>query len=97
MALHCNVMAHRSCSWTATQQQARTHAWTTTPGGRTAHASSIDEKGLIVKSKATSAPPRVGTTGIGRIWKNTGAGKSVAARGSQLDIILHASRAKPPS
>jgi len=33
------------------------------PGWRTAHASSIDEKGLIVKSKATSAPPRVGTTG----------------------------------
>ena len=63
LALHCNVMAHRSCSWTTTQQQARTHAWTTTPGGRTAHASSIDEKGLIVKSKATSAPPRAGTTG----------------------------------
>ena len=31
---------------------------------RTARASSIDEKGLIVKSKATSAPPRAGTTGI---------------------------------
>ena len=31
---------------------------------RTARASSIDEKGLIVKSKATSARPRAGTTGI---------------------------------
>ena len=32
---------------------------------RTAHASSIDEnKGFIIKSKATSAPPRAGTTGI---------------------------------
>ena len=29
----------------------------------TAHASSIDEKSLIIKSKATSAPPRAGTTG----------------------------------
>ena len=33
-------------------------------GGRTAHASSIDEKGLIYIFKATSAPPRAGTTGI---------------------------------
>ena len=33
------------------------------PGWRTAHASTIDEKGLIIKSKATSAPPRAGTTG----------------------------------
>ena len=63
LALHCDVIAHRSCSWTTTQQQARTHAWTTTPGGRTAHASSIDEKGLIDKSNTTSAPPRAGTTG----------------------------------
>ena len=31
---------------------------------RTAHASSIDEKGLIYIFKATSAPPRAGTTGI---------------------------------
>ena len=31
---------------------------------RTAHASSIDEKGLIVYPKATSAPPRAGTTGV---------------------------------
>ena len=46
-----------------TQQQARTHAWSITPGGRRAHASSIDEEGLIVKSKAISAPPRAGTTG----------------------------------
>ena len=30
---------------------------------RTARARSIDEKGLIIKSKATSAPPRAGTTG----------------------------------
>ena len=33
-------------------------------GWRTAHASSIDEKGLIYIFKATSAPPRAGTTGI---------------------------------
>ena len=32
-------------------------------GWRTAHASSIDEKGLIYIFKATSAPPRAGTTG----------------------------------
>ena len=31
---------------------------------RTARASFIDEKGLIIKSKATSAPPCAGTTGI---------------------------------
>ena len=31
---------------------------------RTAHASSIDEKGLIYLFKATSPPPRAGTTGI---------------------------------
>ena len=37
--------------------KARTHG----PGRRTAHASSIDEKGLIVKSKATSVPPHAGT------------------------------------
>ena len=30
---------------------------------RTARASSIDETGLIIKSKATFAPPRAGTTG----------------------------------
>ena len=46
--------------------KARTHG----PGWRTAHASSIDEKGLIVKSKskATSAPPRAGTTGMINIF-----------------------------
>ena len=60
LMLHCNVVARRSRSWTATVQQVRAskHA------RRTARASSIDEKGLIVKSKATSAPPRAGTTGI---------------------------------
>ena len=41
-------------------QSARTHGL----GWRTAHASSIDEKGLIYIFKATSAPPRAGTTGI---------------------------------
>ena len=40
-------------------QSARTHGL----GWRTAHASSIDEKGLIYIFKATSAPPRAGTTG----------------------------------
>ena len=64
LELRCNVIADRSYSWITAQQQVRTHAWTTTPGGRRAHASSINEKGLIVKSKATSAPPRAGTTGM---------------------------------
>ena len=35
---------------------------------RTARASSIDEKGLIIKSKATSAPPRAGTTSIELVY-----------------------------
>ena len=46
---------------TPLSQSARTH-WL---GWRTAHASSIDEKGLIYIFKATSAPPRAGTTGNG--------------------------------
>ena len=41
----------------------RVHARTHGLGWRTAHASSIDEKGLIYIFKATSAPPRAGTTG----------------------------------
>ena len=45
---------------TPVSQSARTHGL----GWRTAHASSIDEKGLIYIFKATSAPPRAGTTGI---------------------------------
>ena len=45
---------------TPLSQNARTHGL----GWRTAHASSIDEKGLIYIFKATSAPPRAGTTGI---------------------------------
>ena len=44
---------------TSVSQSARTHGL----GWRTAHASSIDEKGLIYIFKATSAPPRAGTTG----------------------------------
>ena len=40
--------------------RARTHGL----GWRTAHASSIDEKGFVYIFKATSAPPRAGTTGI---------------------------------
>ena len=44
---------------TPPSQSARTHRL----GWRTAHASSIDEKGLIYIFKATSAPPRAGTTG----------------------------------
>ena len=47
---------------TPLSQSARTHGL----GWRTAHASSIDEKGLIYIFKATSAPPRAGTTGM---WK----------------------------
>ena len=41
----------------------RVHARTHGLRWRTAHASSIDEKGLIYIFKATSAPPRAGTTG----------------------------------
>ena len=48
---------------TPVSQSARTHGL----GWRTAHASSIDEKGLIYIFKATSAPPRAGTTGINGI------------------------------
>ena len=48
---------------TPLSQSARTHGL----GWRTAHASSIDEKGLIYIFKATSAPPRAGTTGRGHI------------------------------
>ena len=44
---------------TPLSQSARTHGL----GWRTAHASSIDEKGLIYIFKATSALPRAGTTG----------------------------------
>ena len=44
LALHYTGMARRSCSWTTTLQQLRAHG----PGWRMAHASSIDEKGLIV-------------------------------------------------
>ena len=45
---------------TPVSQSARMHGL----GWHTAHASSIDEKGLIYIFKATSAPPRAGTTGI---------------------------------
>ena len=49
---------------TPLSQNARTHGL----GWRTAHASSIDEKGLIYIFKATSAPPRAGTTGSDILW-----------------------------
>ena len=53
------------CSWTTTVQQVRAkHAFTNGPGWRTVLASSIGAKGLVIKSKATSAPPRAGTTGM---------------------------------
>ena len=45
---------------TPVSQSARTHGL----GWRTAQASSIDEKSFIYIFKATSAPPRAGTTGI---------------------------------
>ena len=50
LELHCTGVLRRSCSWTTTVQQLRTkHARTGLAGARrTAHASSIDEKGLIV-------------------------------------------------
>ena len=59
-AWRCIAMWARAGHVLRQQQYAQsTHG----PGWRTAHASSIDEKGLIAKSKATSAPPRVGATG----------------------------------
>ena len=56
---HAQVMFLDSNTATASHK-ARTHG----PGWRTEHASSIDENGLIYIPKATSAPPRAGTTGI---------------------------------
>ena len=47
------------CNTTPVSQSARTHGL----GWRAAHASSIDEKGFIYIFKATSTPPRAGTTG----------------------------------
>ena len=53
------------CSWTTTAHQVRAkHAFTHGPGWRTVLASSIGEKVLLIKSKATSAPPRAGTSGV---------------------------------
>ena len=46
------------------QQVRAKHAFTHGPGWRTVLASSIGEKSLIFKSKATSAPPPAGTTAI---------------------------------
>ena len=46
------------------QQVRAKHAFTNGPGWRTVLASSIGAKGLVIKSKATSAPPRAGTTGM---------------------------------
>ena len=69
----CEVCQVWSVTWgfkcdmwnmTSVSQSARTHGL----GWRTAHASSIDEKGLIYIFKATSAPPRAGTTGIPAPW-----------------------------
>ena len=62
------VALHRGCGKimfldhirATASHKARTHG----PGWHTAHASSIDEKGLLVYPKDTSAPPRAGTTGI---------------------------------
>ena len=58
--LHCNVVARRSRSWPATAQQVGAKQ------ARTAHGACkfYRWKGLIIKSKATSAPPRAGTTGL---------------------------------
>ena len=47
LALHCTGVARRSCSWTTSVQQLR-KARMRGPGWRTADASSIDERGLIV-------------------------------------------------
>ena len=48
-----HVLGPQQCNKLAQSKHAR----------RTARANSIDEKGFIIKSKATSAPPRAGTTG----------------------------------
>ena len=65
LALPCAGVARKSCSWTTSAQQLPTkHARTHGPGWRTVNASSIDEKALIVYPKATSGPPRAGTTSI---------------------------------
>ena len=62
VALHCGRAQEMFLdnNSAAGSHKARTHR----PGWRTAHASSIDEKDLIFKSKATSTPPRAGTTGM---------------------------------
>ena len=64
-SVECEVelqMWHVKRNRTQVSQSARTHGL----GWRTAHASSIDEKGLIYIYiyTATSSPPRAGTTGI---------------------------------
>jgi len=57
LKLHCAGVARGSCSWTTAPQQLRTkHA----RGWRTAHASSIDEKGLIVQPKSNFRPDSCG-------------------------------------
>ena len=67
---------------TPVSQSARTHGL----GWRTAHASSIDEKGLIYIFKATSAPPRAGTTGInGNIYVHQQRIWSIFCRGPLAD------------
>ena len=74
-SVECEDCQVRSVKWsfkcdmwnkTPVSQSARTHGL----GWRTAHASSIDEKGLIYIYifKATSAPPRAGTTGNSFKW-----------------------------
>ena len=57
-----DVLGQQLCSRTVQQVRAK-HAFTHGPGWRTLLASSIGEKGLLIKSKSTSAPPRAGTTG----------------------------------
>ena len=63
LALHCTAVAHsdKSCSWTTRPQQLCTNHVRTGLAGARERAYSIT---MYNNPKATSAPPRAGTTGI---------------------------------
>jgi hypothetical protein len=62
LALRCTGVARRSCSWTTTAQQVRTkHAGLA--GARRTQVL-LMRKVLEYNPKATSGPPRAGTTGV---------------------------------
>ena len=76
-SVECGVWSVECEAWSA-KWSFKCDMWNRTPlsknacthglGWRTTHASSIDEKGLIYIFKATSAPPRAGTTGSDILW-----------------------------